>query len=323
MSWCGGGEMRPTPGVEWRTLAMILSTLWPGSCPPSPGLAPCAILICIMSELTRDSVVTPNRPEATCLIAERIESPFGSGLKRSASSPPSPVLDLPPILFIAMNRIGGKSNTGEGGEEADRFKPLPNGDSMRSAIKQVASGRFGVTTESLVNSDMMQIKMAQGAKPGEGGQLPGHKVDATIARVRHSTPGLGLISPPPHHDIYSIEDLAQLIFDLKNVNPQGLVSVKLVSEVGVGTVAAGVSKARADHGTIAGYEGGTGASPLTSIKHAGSPWEIGLAETHQTLVLNRLRGRISVQVDGGVRTGRDVVVGGPLGADGFGFSNGH
>ena len=223
-------------------------------------------------------------------------------------------------LAIAMNRIGGKSNTGEGGEESDRFKPLPNGDSMRSAIKQVASGRFGVTTEYLVNSDMMQIKMAQGAKPGEGGQLPGHKVDAIIAKVRHSTPGVGLISPPPHHDIYSIEDLAQLIFDLKNVNPEGLVSVKLVSEVGVGTVAAGVSKGRADHVTIAGFEGGTGASPLTSIKHAGSPWEIGLAETHQTLVLNRLRSRIAVQVDGGLRTGRDVVIGALLGADEFGFA---
>jgi glutamate synthase (NADPH/NADH) large chain len=223
-------------------------------------------------------------------------------------------------LAIAMNRIGGKSNTGEGGEEADRYKPLPNGDSMRSAIKQVASGRFGVTAEYLVNSDMMQIKMAQGAKPGEGGQLPGHKVDKTIAKVRYSMPGVGLISPAPHHDIYSIEDLAQLIFDLKNVNPDGLVSVKLVSEVGVGTVAAGVSKARADHVTIAGFEGGTGASPLTSIKHAGSPWEIGLAETHQTLVINRLRGRISVQVDGGIRSGRDVVVGALLGADEFGFS---
>ena len=223
-------------------------------------------------------------------------------------------------LAIAMNRIGGKSNTGEGGEESDRFKPLPNGDSMRSAIKQVASGRFGVTAEYLVNSDMMQIKMAQGAKPGEGGQLPGHKVDRTIAKVRHSTPGVGLISPPPHHDIYSIEDLAQLIFDLKNVNPAGDVSVKLVSEVGVGTVAAGVSKARADHVTIAGFEGGTGASPLTSIKHAGSPWEIGLAETHQTLVINRLRSRIAVQVDGGIRTGRDVVVGAILGADEFGFA---
>jgi glutamate synthase (NADPH) large chain len=223
-------------------------------------------------------------------------------------------------LAIAMNRIGGRSNTGEGGEETDRFKPMPNGDSMRSAIKQVASGRFGVTTEYLVNSDMMQIKIAQGAKPGEGGQLPGHKVDATIAKVRHSTPGVGLISPPPHHDIYSIEDLAQLIYDLKNVNPDAAVSVKLVSEIGVGTVAAGVAKARSDHVTIAGFEGGTGASPLTSIKHAGSPWEIGLAETQQTLVLNRLRGRIVVQVDGGLRTGRDVVVGALLGADEFGFS---
>ena len=221
-------------------------------------------------------------------------------------------------LAIAMNRIGGKSNTGEGGEESDRFKPLPNGDSMRSAIKQVASGRFGVTTEYLVNSDMIQIKMAQGAKPGEGGQLPGHKVDAVIAKVRHSTQGVGLISPPPHHDIYSIEDLSQLIFDLKNVNPDANISVKLVSEVGVGTVAAGVSKGRADHVTIAGFEGGTGASPLTSIKHAGSPWEIGLAETHQTLVLNRLRSRIAVQVDGGIRTGRDVVIGALLGADEFG-----
>jgi glutamate synthase (NADPH/NADH) large chain len=223
-------------------------------------------------------------------------------------------------LAIAMNRIGGKSNTGEGGEESDRFKPLPNGDSMRSAIKQVASGRFGVTAEYLVNADDLQIKMAQGAKPGEGGQLPGHKVDKNIARVRHSTPGVGLISPPPHHDIYSIEDLAQLIHDLKNANPRARVSVKLVSEVGVGTVAAGVSKARADHVTIAGFEGGTGASPLTSLTHAGSPWEIGLAETQQTLVLNGLRGRIAVQVDGGLRTGRDVVVGALLGADEFGFA---
>ncbi len=223
-------------------------------------------------------------------------------------------------LAIAMNRIGGKSNTGEGGEEPERFKPEANGDSRRSAIKQVASGRFGVTTEYLVNADMIQIKMAQGAKPGEGGQLPGDKVDAVIAKVRHSTPGVGLISPPPHHDIYSIEDLAQLIFDLKNVNPKAGVSVKLVSEVGVGTVAAGVSKGRADHVTISGYDGGTGASPLTSIKHAGSPWEIGLAETHQTLVLNGLRSRIAVQVDGGLRTGRDVVIGALLGADEFGFA---
>jgi glutamate synthase (NADPH/NADH) large chain len=223
-------------------------------------------------------------------------------------------------LAIAMNRIGGRSNTGEGGEESDRYKRLPNGDSMRSAIKQVASGRFGVTAEYLVNADDLQIKMAQGAKPGEGGQLPGKKVDKNIARVRYSTPGVGLISPPPHHDIYSIEDLAQLIHDLKNANPRARISVKLVSEVGVGTVAAGVSKARADHVTISGFEGGTGASPITSLTHAGSPWEIGLAETQQTLVLNGLRGRIAVQVDGGLRTGRDVVVGALLGADEFGFS---
>ena len=223
-------------------------------------------------------------------------------------------------LAIAMNRIGGRSNTGEGGEEADRFSALENGDSMRSSIKQVASGRFGVTTEYLVNSDMIQIKMAQGAKPGEGGQLPGHKVDETIANVRFSTPGVGLISPPPHHDIYSIEDLAQLIYDLKNTNPSAAISVKLVSEVGVGTVAAGVSKAKADHVTISGFEGGTGASPLTSIKNAGSPWELGLAETHQTLVINGLRSRITVQADGGLKTGRDVVIAALLGADEFGFS---
>ena len=225
-------------------------------------------------------------------------------------------------LAVAMNRIGGRSNTGEGGEEPERFLPLPDGsrNPQRSAIKQVASGRFGVTTEYLVNADDIQIKMAQGAKPGEGGQLPGHKVNTQIASVRHSTPGVGLISPPPHHDIYSIEDLAQLIHDLKNVNPAARISVKLVSEGGVGTVAAGVSKAHADHVTISGYEGGTGASPLTSIKHAGAPWEIGLAETHQTLVKNSLRGRIAVQVDGGLRTGRDVAIGALLGADEFGFA---
>nr|WP_075221812.1 glutamate synthase large subunit [Acuticoccus yangtzensis] len=223
-------------------------------------------------------------------------------------------------LALAMNQIGGRSNTGEGGEDPDRFRPLPSGASKRSAIKQVASGRFGVTTEYLVNADQIQIKMAQGAKPGEGGQLPGHKVDAVIAKLRHSTQGVGLISPPPHHDIYSIEDLAQLIFDLKNVNPAADISVKLVSEVGVGTVAAGVAKARADHITIAGYDGGTGASPLTSIKHAGSPWEMGLAEAHQTLVANGLRSRIRLQVDGGLKTGRDVFIGALLGADEFGFS---
>ncbi|MDD2742918.1 MAG: glutamate synthase-related protein [Rhodocyclaceae bacterium] len=244
-------------------------------------------------------------------------------------------------LSIAMNRIGGKSNTGEGGEDAKRFAPvkggtmlsdvigksrierdlqLQEGDSLRSAIKQVASGRFGVTTEYLVNADQIQIKMAQGAKPGEGGQLPGHKVSEYIGFLRHSVPGVGLISPPPHHDIYSIEDLAQLIHDLKNANSRASISVKLVSEVGVGTVAAGVAKAKADHVVIAGFDGGTGASPQSSIKHAGTPWELGLAETQQTLVLNRLRSRIRVQVDGQMKTGRDVVIGALLGADEFGFA---
>ena len=244
-------------------------------------------------------------------------------------------------LAIAMNRIGGKSNTGEGGEDAKRFLPvkggamlsdiigksrierdlqLKEGDSLRSAIKQVASGRFGVTTEYLVNADQIQIKMAQGAKPGEGGQLPGHKVSEYIGFLRHSVPGVGLISPPPHHDIYSIEDLAQLIHDLKNANSKASISVKLVSEVGVGTVAAGVAKAKADHVVIAGFDGGTGASPQSSIKHAGTPWELGLAETQQTLVLNRLRSRIRVQVDGQMKTGRDVVIGALLGADEFGFA---
>ena len=223
-------------------------------------------------------------------------------------------------LAIAMNRLGGRSNTGEGGEDPVRYETLENGDTMRSKIKQVASGRFGVTTEYLANADDIQIKMAQGAKPGEGGQLPGHKVDKYIASIRHSTPGVGLISPPPHHDIYSIEDLAQLIFDLKNVNPKARISVKLVSEFGVGTVAAGVSKAHSDHVTISGHDGGTGASPLTSVLNAGGPWELGLAETHQTLLMNNLRGRIAVQVDGGLRTGRDVIIGALLGADEFGFA---
>lgn len=244
-------------------------------------------------------------------------------------------------LAIAMNRIGGKSNTGEGGEDARRFQvvragqtvgdiighdrierdtPLREGDSLRSAIKQVASGRFGVTAEYLANADQIQIKMAQGAKPGEGGQLPGHKVTDYIGFLRHSVPGVGLISPPPHHDIYSIEDLAQLIHDLKNANPTASVSVKLVSEVGVGTVAAGVAKAKADHLVIAGHDGGTGASPLSSVKHAGAPWELGLAETQQTLMLNRLRGRVRVQVDGQIKTGRDVIIGALLGADEFGFA---
>ena len=224
------------------------------------------------------------------------------------------------VLAIAMNRIGGKSNTGEGGEDPERFTPDENGNLRRSAIKQVASGRFGVTSEYLVNSDDIQIKMAQGAKPGEGGQLPGHKVYPWIAKTRHSTPGVALISPPPHHDIYSIEDLAQLIFDLKNANPESRVHVKLVAEIGVGTVAAGVSKAHADVVLISGHDGGTGASPLTSIKHAGAPWELGLAETQQTLLLNRLRDRIVVQVDGQLKTGRDVVVAALLGADEYGFA---
>ncbi len=244
-------------------------------------------------------------------------------------------------LAIAMNRIGGKSNTGEGGEDRRRFAPVQAGESLRtrlgagrvetdielregdvlkSKIKQVASGRFGVTAEYLSSAEQIQIKMAQGAKPGEGGQLPGRKVSEYIAELRYSTPGVELISPPPHHDIYSIEDLAQLIHDLKNANPGASISVKLVSEVGVGTVAAGVSKAKSDHVTIAGHDGGTGASPLSSIKHAGTPWELGLAETQQTLVLNRLRGRIAVQVDGQIKTGRDVVVGAILGADEFGFA---
>jgi len=223
-------------------------------------------------------------------------------------------------LAIAMNRLGGMSNTGEGGEDEERFKPLPNGDSRRSAVKQVASGRFGVTTNYLINATELQIKMAQGAKPGEGGQLPGHKVDEVIARVRHSIPGVGLISPPPHHDIYSIEDLAQLIYDLKNVNPQARIAVKLVSEVGVGTVAAGVSKAHADVVLISGDTGGTGASPLSSIKHAGLPWELGLAETQQVLLLNDLRSRIRVQTDGKLQTGRDVVIAALLGAEEFGFA---
>ena len=245
------------------------------------------------------------------------------------------------VLALAMNRIGGKSNTGEGGEDANRFRPLHGGeklseiigknrieadltmqpgDSLRSRIKQVASGRFGVTAEYLSSADQIQIKMAQGAKPGEGGQLPGHKVSEYIAKLRFSVPGVGLISPPPHHDIYSIEDLAQLIHDLKNANPTASISVKLVSEVGVGTVAAGVSKAKADHIVISGYDGGTGASPLSSIKHAGTPWELGLAEAQQTLVLNQLRGRVGLQVDGQIKTGRDVVIGALLGADEFGFA---
>ncbi len=223
-------------------------------------------------------------------------------------------------LAVAMNRLGGRSNSGEGGEDPVRFNVMENGDSRRSSIKQIASGRFGVTSWYLANADVLQIKMAQGAKPGEGGQLPGHKVDRYIAQIRYSTPGVGLISPPPHHDIYSIEDLAQLIFDLKNANPKAMVSVKLVSEVGVGTVAAGVAKAHADHILISGHDGGTGASPLTSIKHAGLPWELGLAETHQTLVLNDLRSRVRLETDGGIRTGRDMFIAACLGAEEYGMS---
>jgi glutamate synthase (ferredoxin) len=223
-------------------------------------------------------------------------------------------------LAIAMNRIGGKSNTGEGGEDPERFIPLPNGDSKNSAIKQVASGRFGVTSEYLVNAKELQIKMAQGAKPGEGGQLPGSKVYPWVAKTRHTTAGVGLISPPPHHDIYSIEDLAELIHDLKNGNRHARVSVKLVAEVGVGTIAAGVAKAHADVVLISGYDGGTGASPQTSLQHAGLPWELGLAETHQTLVLNNLRSRIAVETDGQLKTGRDVAIAALLGAEEFGFA---
>ena len=223
-------------------------------------------------------------------------------------------------LAVAMNELGGKSNTGEGGEDPIRFKPDTSGVSKRSAIKQVASGRFGVTMRYLTNSDELQIKISQGAKPGEGGELPGKKVDDYIAKIRHSTPGVGLISPPPHHDIYSIEDIAQLIHDLKNANRTSRISVKLVSEVGVGTIAAGVVKAKTDHLVIAGHDGGTGASPLTSIKHAGLPWELGVAETHQTLVMNNLRSRVVLQTDGQIKTGRDVAIAALLGAEEFGFA---
>jgi glutamate synthase (NADPH/NADH) large chain len=223
-------------------------------------------------------------------------------------------------LAIAMNRLGAKSNTGEGGEDDIRYERLPNGDSMRSSIKQVASARFGVTSLYLTEADELQIKMAQGAKPGEGGQLPGHKVDEWIGRVRHSTPGVGLISPPPHHDIYSIEDLAQLIFDLKNANRAARISVKLVSKAGVGTIAAGVAKAKSDVILISGFDGGTGASPISSIKHAGLPWELGLAETHQTLVKNKLRSRVVVQTDGQLKTGRDIAIATLLGAEEWGVA---
>ena len=276
--------------------------------------------------------------------SERLMTLRGLFRFRDGARPPIPIEEVEPIsaivrrfstgamsygsiskeahetLAIAMNRLGAKSNTGEGGEDPERYIPLPNGDLKRSAIKQVASGRFGVTSEYLVNADDIQIKMAQGAKPGEGGQLPGHKVYPWVAKTRHSTPGVGLISPPPHHDIYSIEDLAQLIHDLKNANDAARIHVKLVAEVGVGTVAAGVSKAHADVILISGHDGGTGASPLTSLKHAGAPWELGLAETQQTLLLNRLRDRVVLQTDGQLKTGRDVVVAALLGAEEFGFS---
>ena len=222
-------------------------------------------------------------------------------------------------IAIAMNRIGARSNSGEGGEDPARFHPSAKGDSANSRIKQVASARFGVTPEYLMSADELEIKIAQGAKPGEGGQLPGHKVTAEIAMIRHSVPGVTLISPPPHHDIYSIEDLAELIYDLKQVNPRARIAVKLVSEAGVGTVAAGVAKAYADVIHIAGHDGGTGASPLGSIKHVGTPWELGLAETQQTLVLNNLRGRVRLRVDGGLKTARDVVIAAMLGAEEFGF----
>jgi len=262
------------------------------------------------------------QPAATPIPLDEVES-VASILKRFATgamSYGSISQEAHETLAIAMNRLGGKSNTGEGGEDAVRYRRDPNGDSRRSAIKQVASARFGVTSEYLVNADDLQIKMAQGAKPGEGGQLPGHKVYPWIAKVRFATPGVGLISPPPHHDIYSIEDLAQLIHDLKNSNPRARIHVKLVAEVGVGTVAAGVAKAHADVVLISGHDGGTGASPLTSIKHGGVPWELGLAETQQVLVLNKLRDRIVVQVDGQMKTGRDVVIAALLGAEEFGFS---
>ena len=298
---------------------------------------------CTLRGLLKFKKIGPSIPIDEVESAKEIVKRFVTG----AMSLGSISTEAHATLAVAMNRIGGKSNTGEGGEDPARYRqelkgipitrgdtlksvigakqvevdlPLEDGDSLRSRIKQVASGRFGVTAEYLVSADQLQIKMAQGAKPGEGGQLPGGKVSSYIGRLRYSVPGVGLISPPPHHDIYSIEDLAQLIHDLKNANRTASISVKLVSEVGVGTVATGVAKAKADHVVIAGHDGGTGASPWSSIKHAGTPWELGLAETQQTLVLNRLRGRIRVQADGQMKTGRDVVVGALLGADEFGFA---
>jgi len=297
-----------------------------------------------LQQATRANDATLYR-EYAALINDQSEKQFTlRGLFRFKKTPPIPLEEVEPVseivkrfvtgamsfgsisreahetLCIAMNRLGGKSNSGEGGEDPARYKPLPNGDSRCSAVKQVASGRFGVTAEYCVNAAELQIKIAQGAKPGEGGQLPGHKVNAEIARVRHSTPGVTLISPPPHHDIYSIEDIKQLIYDLKNINPKARVSVKLVSELGVGTIAAGVAKAHADMVLISGYDGGTGASPLSSIRHAGAPWELGLAETQQTLVLNDLRRFVRLQADGQMKTGRDVIVAALLGAEEFGFA---
>ncbi len=277
--------------------------------PVAAAATPCAV--CSSSNSTE-----PPMPIEEVEPVESIVHRFKSG----AMSYGSISKEAHEALAIAMNRIGGRSNTGEGGEDPARYILDDNGDSRNSAIKQVASARFGVTSNYLVNARELQIKMAQGAKPGEGGQLPGKKVYPWIAKVRHSTPGVGLISPPPHHDIYSIEDLAQLIHDLKNANPQARINVKLVSEVGVGTVAAGVAKAHADVVLISGHDGGTGASPQTSIKHAGLPWELGLAETHQTLVLNDLRSRIVVETDGQLKTGRDVVIAALLGAEEFGFA---
>ena len=274
-----------------------------------PARSPCAG--CWSSEIARQPV-----PAGEVESVESICRRFKTG----AMSYGSISQEAHETLAIAMNRIGGKSNTGEGGEDPARYVPLPNGDSRNSAIKQVASGRFGVTSEYLVNAKELQIKMAQGAKPGEGGQLPGRKVYPWVAKVRSTTPGVGLISPPPHHDIYSIEDLAELIHDLKNANHRARINVKLVSEVGVGTIAAGVAKGHADVVLISGYDGGTGASPWSSIKHAGLPWELGVAETHQTLVLNNLRSRIVVETDGQLKTGRDVVIAALLGAEEFGFA---
>ena len=271
---------------------------------------------CTLRSLFTFKKTRPSIPIEEVEPAENIYRRFATG----AMSFGSISYEAHTTLAIAMNRLGGKSNTGEGGEDDSRYEPLPNGDSARSAIKQVASARFGVTSYYLTNADELQIKMAQGAKPGEGGQLPGHKVDEWIARVRHSTPGVGLISPPPHHDIYSIEDLAQLIFDLKNANPHARISVKLVSKAGVGTIAAGVTKAHADVVLISGHDGGTGASPISSIRHAGLPWELGLAETHQTLVKNKLRSRVIVQTDGQIRTGRDVAIAALLGAEEWGIA---